>query len=65
MPKLSTETESEKRQIPDLRTSTTCLQIQCCRKCGNTLKFDKDGIATDSFDNSKYKIENDNLIILG
>ena len=29
------------------------------------IKFDKDGIATDSFDNSKYKIENDNLIILG
>ena len=34
MPKLSTETESEKWQTPDLRTSTPCLQIQCCRKCG-------------------------------
>ena len=34
MPKLSTETERKKRQTPDLRTSTPCLQIQCCRKCG-------------------------------
>ena len=40
-------------------------QIGWVSKAGNTLKFDKDGIATDSFDNSKYKIENDNLIILG
>ena len=29
MPKLSTETEREKRQTPDLRTSTPCLQIHC------------------------------------
>ena len=39
MPKLSTETEREKRQTLDLRTSTPCLQIQCCRKCGKGNKI--------------------------
>ncbi len=39
-------------------------QIGWVSKAGNTLKFDKDGIATDSFDNSKYKIDNDNLAVL-
>ena len=41
MPKLSTETEREKRQTPDLMTSTPCLQIQCYSQCGkvhNNLK---------------------------
>ena len=33
-------------------------------KAGNTLKFDENNIAIDSFDNSKYKIENDNLVAL-
>lgn len=39
-------------------------QIGWVSKAGNTLKFDKAGIATDSFDNSTYKIENDNLILI-
>ena len=39
-------------------------QIGWVSKAGNTLKFDKAGIATDSFDNSKYKIDNDNLAVL-
>jgi UDP-2-acetamido-3-amino-2,3-dideoxy-glucuronate N-acetyltransferase len=30
---------------------------------GNTLKFDENNIAIDSFDNSKYKLENDTLIL--
>ena len=34
IPKLSTETEREKWQTSDLMTSTPCLQILCCRKCG-------------------------------
>ena len=40
-------------------------QIGWVSKAGNTLKFDENNIAIDSFDNTKYKIENDNLIILG
>ena len=36
--KLSTETEREKKQTPDLKTSTPCLQIHCCRKCGKGIQ---------------------------
>ena len=39
-------------------------QIGWVSKAGNTLKFDDNNIAIDSFDNSKYKIENDNLILI-
>ena len=39
-------------------------QIGWVSKAGNTLKFDENNIANDSFDNSKYKIENDNLILI-
>lgn len=40
-------------------------QIGWVSKAGNTLKFDGNDEAVDTFDNTKYKIENDNLIILG
>lgn len=39
-------------------------QIGWVSKAGNTLKFDENNMAIDSFDNSKYKIENDNLILI-
>lgn len=39
-------------------------QIGWVSKAGNTLKLDENNIAIDSFDNSKYKIENDNLILI-
>lgn len=39
-------------------------QIGWVSKAGNTLKFDENNIAIDSFDSSKYKIENDNLIVI-
>ncbi len=39
-------------------------QIGWVSKAGNTLKFDKNYEAIDNFDNSKYKIENDNLILI-
>lgn len=39
-------------------------QIGWVSRAGNTLKFDENNIAIDSFDNSKYKIENDNLILI-
>ena len=39
-------------------------QIGWVSKAGNTLKFDDNNIAVDSFDNTKYKIENDNLILI-
>ena len=39
-------------------------QIGWVSKAGNTLKFDENNIAIDNFDNSKYKIENDNLIVM-
>ena len=39
-------------------------QIGWVSKAGNTLKFDKNNNAVDSFDNSKYKIENDILVVL-
>ena len=37
-------------------------QIGWVSKAGNTLKFDENNIAIDNFDNSKYKLENENLI---
>ena len=39
-------------------------QIGWVSKAGHTLKFDENNIAIDSFDNSRYKIENDNLILI-
>ncbi|CZE49280.1 N-acetyltransferase [Campylobacter geochelonis] len=39
-------------------------QIGWVSIAGNTLKFDKNGIAIDEFDGSSYKIENDNLVKL-
>ena len=39
-------------------------QIGWVSKAGNTLKFDENNIAIDSFDNSRYKIQNDNLILI-
>ena len=39
-------------------------QIGWVSKAGNTLKFDENNVAVDSFDNSKYIIENDNLIMM-
>ena len=39
-------------------------QIGWVSKAGNTLKFDENNIAIDSFDNSRYRIENDNLILI-
>jgi UDP-2-acetamido-3-amino-2,3-dideoxy-glucuronate N-acetyltransferase len=39
-------------------------QIGWVSIAGNTLKFDDNNIAVDSFDDTKYKIENDNLILI-
>ncbi len=39
-------------------------QIGWVSRAGNTLKFDENNIAIDIFDNSKYKIQNDNLILI-
>lgn len=39
-------------------------QIGWVSRAGNTLEFNENGIAIDSFDNSKYKIQNDNLILV-
>jgi UDP-2-acetamido-3-amino-2,3-dideoxy-glucuronate N-acetyltransferase len=39
-------------------------QIGWVSKAGNTLKFNDKNEAVDSFDNSKHKIENDNLIVI-
>jgi len=39
-------------------------QIGWVSKAGNTLKFNKENKAFDSFDNTEYKIENDELIII-
>ncbi|MDL0088305.1 acyltransferase [Campylobacter gastrosuis] len=39
-------------------------QIGWVSRAGNTLKFDKKGVAIDKFDNSKYMIENENLILI-
>lgn len=39
-------------------------QIGWVSKAGNTLKFDGNDEAVDTFDNTKYKIENDNLILI-
>jgi UDP-2-acetamido-3-amino-2,3-dideoxy-glucuronate N-acetyltransferase len=40
-------------------------QIGWVSKAGNTLTFDENSNATDSFDGSQYKIENDYLLIVG
>ena len=47
-----------------LMVGVPCRQIGWVSRAGNTLKFDENNIAIDSFDNSKYKIENNNLVIL-
>jgi UDP-2-acetamido-3-amino-2,3-dideoxy-glucuronate N-acetyltransferase len=39
-------------------------QIGWVSKAGNTLQFDENNIATDTFDQTRYKIENDRLIII-
>lgn len=39
-------------------------QIGWVSKAGNTLKFDSDNIAIDSFDNSTYKIMDEQLVII-
>ena len=39
-------------------------QIGWVSRAGNTLNFGDDGIATDDFDNSQYKIENEQLVII-
>jgi UDP-2-acetamido-3-amino-2,3-dideoxy-glucuronate N-acetyltransferase len=39
-------------------------QIGWVSIAGNTLEFDNNNEATDSFDNSKYKIQNDNLEVI-
>ncbi|MCT7548155.1 acetyltransferase [Aliarcobacter butzleri] len=39
-------------------------QIGWVSKAGNTLKFNENDEAVDTFDNTKYKIENDNLILI-
>lgn len=39
-------------------------QIGWVSRAGNTLKFNEKGIAIDKFDNSKYMIENENLILI-
>ena len=39
-------------------------QIGWVSKAGNTLKFNENKIAIDSFDNTKYKIQNDNLTLI-
>lgn len=36
-------------------------QIGWVSRAGNTLTFDENGVAVDDFDNSKYKLENDEL----
>jgi UDP-2-acetamido-3-amino-2,3-dideoxy-glucuronate N-acetyltransferase len=39
-------------------------QIGWVSKAGNRLEFNENGIAIDEFDNSKYKIENDKLMLI-
>lgn len=39
-------------------------QIGWVSRAGNTLEFDMDGFAIDSYDNSRYKLEDDNLILI-
>jgi UDP-2-acetamido-3-amino-2,3-dideoxy-glucuronate N-acetyltransferase len=39
-------------------------QIGWVSKAGNTLNFNDEGIAVDIFDNTKYKLENNSLIIM-
>lgn len=40
-------------------------QIGWVSKAGNTLKFDENSEAVDSFDGSKYKIVDNNLVVIG
>jgi UDP-2-acetamido-3-amino-2,3-dideoxy-glucuronate N-acetyltransferase len=47
-----------------LMVGVPCRQIGWVSKAGNTLKFDKNNVAIDSFDNTKYIIENDSLILI-
>ncbi|CUU68946.1 hexapaptide repeat-containing transferase [Campylobacter hyointestinalis subsp. hyointestinalis] len=39
-------------------------QIGWVSIAGNTLKFDDNGVAVDKCDNTKYKLENDNLVLI-
>jgi len=47
-----------------LMVGVPCRQIGWVSIAGNTLKFNENNIAIDDFDNSKYKLENDNLILI-
>lgn len=47
-----------------LMVGVSARQIGWVSKAGNTLKFNENNEAVDSFDNSKYKIENDNLVAI-
>jgi len=47
-----------------LMVGVSARQIGWVSKAGNTLKFDENDIAIDSFDNSRYKIDNENLKVL-
>ncbi len=39
-------------------------QVGWVSRGGNRLSFDERGIVVDSYDNTKYKIENDNLVVI-
>lgn len=47
-----------------LMVGVPCRQIGWVSRAGNTLKFDKNDIAIDDFDNTKYKLDNNKLIII-
>ncbi|NBK99866.1 MAG: N-acetyltransferase [Erysipelotrichia bacterium] len=47
-----------------LMVGVPAMQIGWVSRAGNTLEFDANHIAIDSFDNSQYKIENDNLVVI-
>ena len=39
-------------------------QVGWVSRAGNRLSFDERGFAIDSYDNSRYKLEDDNLILI-
>jgi len=46
-----------------LMVGVPCRQIGWVSRAGNTLKFDNNNEAIDSFDNTKYKLEHDTLML--
>lgn len=48
-----------------LMVGVPCRQIGWVSRAGNTLKFDENSEAVDSFDGSKYKIVDNNLVVIG